>query len=144
MSLIRRSVAAVAVTFVTLFVVGTPALALAPPPVQLDADTVSTVVIAAPIVTIIIALLIPLINGFLTKASTPTSVKAIGTIVLNAAWALIANGVLANGSSAFSTTTLYTAILGAIISITTYAGVYKPINVTSNAGGKLADVGLHD
>lgn len=144
MNLIRTIWAAVAVTILGLLVFGAPASALAPPPVELDADAVSTVVIAAPIVTVIVSLLIPLINGFLTKASTPTSVKAIGTIVLNAAWALIANGVLADGSSVFSTSTLYTAILGTIISITTYVGVYKPINVTSNAGGALADVGRHD
>lgn len=144
MHFIRTILAAVSVTILGLLVFGAPASALAPPPVELDADAVSTVVIAAPIVTIIVSLLIPLINGFLTKPSTPTAVKAIGTIVLNAGWALIANGVLADGSSAFSTSTLYTAILGAIISITTYAGVYKPINVTSNAGGKLAAVGRHD
>lgn len=145
MHLIRRGVAGIAVAFAVMFVIGSPAAAqTAPPPVELDADAVSTVVIAAPIVTIIISLLIPLLNGFLTKASTPTAVKAIGTIVLNAAWALIANGVVADGSSVFSTATLYTAILGSIISITTYAGVYKPINVTSNAGGSLANVGRHD
>lgn len=118
-------------------------LAAAPPPVTDDPDAVSTIVIAAPIVTLVVALVIPLLNGFLTKASTPTSVKAIGTIVLNAVWALIANGQLVDGSSAFSTNTLYTAILGTVISITTYAGVYKPLNVTSNAGGRLADVGVH-
>lgn len=114
------------------------------PPVQLEADTVSTIVVAAPIVTIIVSLLIPLINGFLTKASTPTAVKAIGTIVLNSIWALFANGVLVDGSATFSTATLYTAILGSVISIAMYAGVYKPVNVTSNAGGSLANVGRHD
>lgn len=144
MHIIRTIMAAVAVTILGLLVFGAPASALAPPPVDLDADAVSTVVIAAPIVTVIVSLLIPLINGFLTKPSTPTAVKAIGTIVLNAAWALIANGALADGSSTFSTSTLYTAILGVIISITTYVGVYKPINVTSNTGGKLAAVGRHD
>lgn len=143
MHIVRRATAAVAVAFATLFVIGAPAAA-APPPVELDADAVSTVVIAAPIVTIIVSLIIPLINGFLTKPSTPSGVKAIGTILLNAAAALITNGVVADGSSVFSTATLYTAILGAVISIVTYAGVYKPLNVTSNAGGKLADVGRHD
>lgn len=144
MHIVRRATAAVAVAFATLFVIGGPAAAAAPPPVELDADAVSTVVIAAPIVTIIVSLIIPLINGFLTKPSTPSGVKAIGTILLNAAAALITNGVVADGSSVFSTATLYTAILGAVISIVTYAGVYKPLNVTSNAGGKLADVGRHD
>jgi uncharacterized membrane protein YeaQ/YmgE (transglycosylase-associated protein family) len=117
------------------------ASATAPPPVTVDAGEVSTVVIAAPVVTIIVSLLIPLVNGFLTKASTPSGVKAVGTIVLNAVSALFVTGVLVDGTAAFSTTTLYTAILGCVISITTYAGVYRPLEVTSNPGGKLASIG---
>lgn len=134
------------IAFTVFVVLVTPGLAFAEeaPPVQYEANTVSTVVIAAPIVTLIVSLLIPLLNGLLTKASTPTSVKAIGTIVLNSLWALFANGVLADGSAAFSTATLSTAVLGSIISIAMYVGVYKPINVTSNVGGSLAEVGRSD
>ena len=143
---IRGKAAAAVAVFVSVFVAGASGTVFGqqPPPVQYEADTVSTVVIAAPIVTIIVSLLIPLINGLLTKPSTPISVKAVGTIVLNAVWALFANGVLADGSATFSTATLYTAILGSVISIAMYAGVYKPVDAHSNAGGKLAGVGRHD
>lgn len=121
-----------------------PSLAFAapPPPGNVDTTDVSTFVIAAPLVTVVTALLIPLINGFLTKPTTPTGVKVIGTIILNTAAALITTGMLADGTSAFSDTTLYTALLGCIISIVSYLGVYKPLNVTSNDGGKLATVGV--
>lgn len=127
-------------------VVAIPSVALAaaeptPPVVNVDTTDVSTITVAAPLVTIIVSLLIPVLNGLLTKPSTPTAVKAIGTIILNAAAALIINGVVSDGSSTFSDTTLYTALLGAVISIVSYVGIYKPINVTSNEGGKLANVG---
>lgn len=133
-----------ALTAALLMLLFTPAhtFASAPPPVTVDANDVSTVVIAAPVVTIIVSLLIPVINGFLTKPATPAGVKAIGTIILNAIWALIASGVMTDGTAVFSSTTLYTALLGCVISIVSYAGVYKPMGVTSNAGGKLATVGV--
>lgn len=140
---IKRGVAAVALA-VGVAVMAAPAAAMAAapaPPVDAVTTDTSTVVIAAPVVTIIISLLIPVINGFLTKAGTPAGVKAIGTIILNAVWALFASGVLADGTAVFSSTTLYTALLGCVISIVSYAGVYKPMNVTSNSGGKLASVG---
>lgn len=121
-----------------------PSFASAAPAPPVDAGTTdtSTVVLAAPVVTIIVSVLIPLINGFLTKATTPAGVKAIGTIILNTAAALIINGVVSDGSSTFSTATLYTALIGCIISIASYAGLWKPLNVTSNSGGKLAAVGV--
>lgn len=117
-------------------------LASAPPPVDVDTTNSSTITLAAPLVTIIVSLLIPLLNGFLTTARTSPAVKAVGTIILNAAWALFANGVMTDGTATFSDTTLYTALLGCIISIVSYYGVYKPMNVTSNPGGKLATTGV--
>ncbi len=62
--------------------------------------------------------------------------------MLNAAWGLIAAGQLADGTSAFSNTALYTAILGVFISTAGYYNVLKPLNMTSNAGGTLAKVGV--
>lgn len=138
---IKRSLAVVAVAVGVVVCAPSIASASAPPPVEVDTTNTSTVAIAAPLVTVIVSLLIPLVNGFLTKPTTPSGVKAIGTIVLNAVWALFANGVLADGSALFSSATLYTALLGCVISIASYAGVYKPMNVTSNPGGSLASVG---
>lgn len=137
----KRIITAITLTCAVLVFGPSFVASAAAPPVTVDAGEVSTVVIAAPVVTIIVSLLIPLVNGFLTKASTPAGVKAVGTIVLNAVSALFVTGVLVDGTAAWSTTTLYTALLGCVISIATYAGLYRPLNVTSNPGGKLASVG---
>lgn len=142
MDKIRKAIIAIFVMGVALFVAPLSAAAGPPPPGNVDTTDVSTFVIAAPLVTIITALVIPLVNGFLTKATTHTGVKIIGTIVLNTVAALITTGLMADGTSAFSDTTLYTALLGCIISIASYVGVYKPLNYTSNEGGKLATVGV--
>jgi hypothetical protein len=130
--------------FTLMFVVGGATAAMAagePPPVNFDTTDASTIAVSAPLVTLILSLFIPVLNGFLTTPTTPVIVKSIGTIVLNTVAALLTTGLLADGTSTFSSTTLYTAVLGSVISIAAYAGVYKPINVTSNAGGKLATVG---
>lgn len=139
----KKFLSVLAVALGTLFVTGQTVSATAPPPVTVDADSVSTIVIAAPWVTIIVSLLIPVLNGLLTTVTTSSGVKAILTIVLNAAWSLIASGLLADGTAVFSSTTLYTAIVGCVISIASYVGLYRPMNVTSTGqNGKLAHVGI--
>lgn len=141
MRLFRLIGAALTAAFLLLMFTPGATFAAPAPPVTTDVSGVSTVVLAAPVVTILVSLVIPLINGFITKPSTPGGVKAIITIVLNAASALLTTGLVADGTAVWSSTTLYTALLGCVISIVSYAGVYKPMNVTSNAGGKLASIG---
>lgn len=136
------------VAFVLAFVIAPTTIASAfvasaPPPVHADTTDVSTVVIAAPIATVIVSFVIPLINGLITTAGTPGWVKGVVTIILNAVWALFAAGTLADGSAAFSSTALFTAVLGVLISLASYAKVFKPMNATSNSGGKLANIGIH-
>jgi uncharacterized membrane protein YvlD (DUF360 family) len=137
-----------------LFVASAPALAADDPAPKVEFATtdMSTFVIAAPIVTLVLSILIPLINGLITTNKTASWVKGAITIVLNAVAALFTNGLLADGSSAFSANTLYTAIAGALVSFFTYANIYRPLSLTSTpqttrAGGvvdgKLANVGLH-
>lgn len=143
MKLINKAMMAVAVVVGAMTICAPVAAAASSelPPVNVDTTNVSTITIAAPIVTILVSLAIPLINGFLTTWRTRPGVKVVITIVLNAAWSLIANGIVADGSSTFSSGTLYTALIGTIISIASYAGVYKPLNITSNEGGSLSKVG---
>ena len=147
---LKKAMAILAVATGALFVAGSPALASAIPPVNADTTDTSTIAIAAPIVTLIVSLLIPVVNGYLTTAGTPSWVKGIGTIVLNAVSALIVGGLLADGTSAFSTETLYTTVLGCLVSFFMYANVYRPLNLTSTpqlqadgtvTEGKLASVG---
>jgi len=150
---LKKTVAVASVALATIFVVGTPALASAPPPVNADTVDTSTFTLAAPIVTLLVSLIIPVINGIFSKPSTPGWVKGFGTIVLNSAMALLTNGLLGDGSAAWSTTTLYTAIIGCLISGFAYANIYKPAGITSSPvdtasgmkePGKLANVGRHD
>lgn len=122
-----------------------PAIAVAQeaaPPVNVDTTNVSTFVVAAPVMTLIVSFIIPVIVGYFSKATWPGQVKGILDIVLNAVWGLIAAGTLADGTGAFSSAAIYTAVLGCLISLAAYAKVYKPWNLTSNPGGKLANRGI--
>jgi hypothetical protein len=142
MNQVKKITVGAMVALTAFCVMGAVALASPAPPVTTDTDMASTIVIAAPIVTLIVSLLIPLINGIITTAKTASWVKGVITIVLNAASALITTGLLVDGTSAFSTTALYTAVLGTIISVVSYFNLWKPLNASSNPGGKLANVGL--
>lgn len=150
MTIFKRFLLFISVLFgVGLF--ATPALAedIPPPPVTLDASDLSTVALAAPIVTIIVGLLIPILNGLLTKLSTSSGVKALLTTFLAGASAVVTNGILADGSSVFTTQTLYTFLITWGISVLSYVGLYKNLGLTSSAmksgaPGKLADVGSKD
>jgi small basic protein len=95
-------------------------------------------VIAAPVVMLVISLLIPIVNGLLTKYTLPSSVKAVITIVLNAVAALIVTATQADGTAVFSNTALMTFVFGTTISVMSYLGLYKPVGLTSSkSDGKL-------
>lgn len=89
-------------------------------------------------VTLLVSLVIPVVTGLLTKASLSSGIKGLITLVLNAVNALIVGATLADGTAAFSQETLVVFLFGLAISVATYVGVYKPLNVTSNEGGLLA------
>jgi pentatricopeptide repeat protein len=63
-------------------------------------------------------------------------------IALNAVSAILINGALPDGGSAFSTETLYTAIVSCLVSAFSYDKVWKVFGLTSSPGGKLATVGI--
>lgn len=149
MKYIKRAAVIFMVAFTAMFVVGTPALAQ-DVSTEVATTNVSLITVAAPIVTAIVSVLIPLINGYFTTRRTPGWVKALALIVLNAVSALITNGMLADGSSAFSSTTVWTAFVGCLISAFMYFNIYKSLNLTSSDSldkngqvviGKLASVG---
>lgn len=139
---LKKILVMTAVAIGSVVVTGGTAMASAPPPVNADTTDVSTFTVTAPWVTLIVTALIPILNGILTKPTTAAGVKAVGTIVLNGVYSLIINGMVSDGGAVFSTETLYTFVFGMVISITGYYGLYKPINVTSNQGGRLATVGV--
>lgn len=97
------------------------------------------IVISAPLVTAIIALLIPIINGYFTSIKLSGGVKGFITLVLNTVAAFITTAMTSEGTAVFSKQTAYTATVGFIISVAMYFGIYKPANVTSSKPeGKLS------
>lgn len=117
-------------------------------PIGPDAQNDSVLSLDPFMVTIIFGLLIPIVNGIVTKASTPSGVKAILTIILSAVAALINNAATEGGGAVISEQTLKSWGLQLIVSITMYAGLYKPLGVSStpNSDGtaRLANVGVTD
>jgi hypothetical protein len=107
--------------------------------VSIPGDAPAPYVIAAPVVMFVISLLIPIVNGLLTKYTFPSSVKAVITIVLNAVAALVVTATQADGTAVISNTALLTFIFGTTISVVSYLGLYKPTGLTSSTpDGKLA------
>jgi hypothetical protein len=101
------------------------------------ADTAAFVV-SAPVVTIILGTLIPLVTGILTKATLSPGIKGIITVVLNAVAAAVTTAVVADGSAVFSNQALLTFALGLVASTAAYYNVWNPNKLTSNPDGKLA------
>lgn len=90
-------------------------------------------------VTFIVSFFIPVLTGLLTKVTTSSGVKGLVTLVLNAVNALVVGNMVGDGTVALTQETLVTFFLGLSISVASYAGVYKPLNVTSSTSdGKLA------
>lgn len=134
---VRRFLAA---TAIILGVVAVPAVAFAAPDdsVSVPATDPAPFIIIAPGLMTAIAVLIPVLNGMLTKYSLPSGVKAVITIVLNAVAALLLTATQADGTAVISMAAFLTFVYGCIISIASYAGVWKPLNVTSSTpDGKL-------
>lgn len=93
----------------------------------------SALVISAPVTMTIVALVIPLITGLLTKFTLPSWVKGLITIVLNAIAALIITGTQADGTAIMSNAALMTMIYGVLVSVVSYVSVYKPAGLTSTS-----------
>lgn len=103
--------------------------------VQLSALTVS----------LLIAVAIPLVTGIVTRFSTSSGVKGLVTLVLNAVQTLVVTAQLADGTAVISRETFVSFCLALTISIATYAGVYRPLDLTSSTPtGKLTHLGLKD
>lgn len=101
-------------------------------------DTVAEIRLSALAVTLVVSLFIPIATGIVTKASLSSWWKGLITLVLNLVNAAIVVAVVSDGSAVWSEETLIAALIGLAVSVATYAGIYKPAGVTSEAGGKLA------
>lgn len=117
--------------------------------VTTDSNSLSQVKISALVVTMVISLFIPFINGLLTKANS--KIKGLVTIVLNAISALVVTATMADGTAVISKETFVITVMGVLVSVGTYLQVYKPLGITSSpviqsdgtlVDGKLANVGI--
>lgn len=120
------------VFFAAFMAVTTPALA------EYEPNSVSRIQISALSVQILISLFVPIAVGLLTKITTTSAVKVILTMVLNAVQALIVQATMADGQAVIDKATFIAWVIALVVSIATYLGIYKPLNVTSSSqGGKL-------
>lgn len=93
--------------------------------------------LSAFMVTLIVSAVIPVLTGLLTKLTTPGWVKGSLTLFLNAVNALVMGGVMADGSAVLTKEAVVTALIGFVVSVSTYNGIYKPANLNSSSDGKL-------
>jgi len=122
---------------ILMLVMFVPSVAYADEPLGVDSDT-RVFVIAAPAVQFIVALLIPVAVGLLTKLTFPGWLKGVITILLNAVNALVVTAVTTDGSALISQAVLLAWVMNTLISIATYFAVYKPAGITSSTpDGKL-------
>lgn len=83
------------------------------------------------LVTSLIALFIPLVNGIFTKLTTSQTAKAIFTIVLSAINTFVTGLVMVGGFYVFSKESFVTWIMTTVIAVASYLGVFKPAGLTS-------------
>jgi len=126
------------------------------PPVALDTDTDTEVFNLSPIVVVaVLSLLIPIVNGLITKLTTSSTVKAVVSLALSIITGLITVGVTDGGGAVISKEAALAAGISFIIQTAAYTGFYKPLGVTSSPvthvdesgalvtePGKLANVGV--
>jgi len=106
---------------------------------------VNTLTLSALSVSLLISLIIPIVTGLVTKYSTSSGLKGLITLVLNAVQALVVSATVGDGTAVISEETFVVFCVSLAISIATYAGVYKPLNITSSTpAGSLANVGAKD
>ena len=106
----------------------------------LGAVTIATEVQMTPlVVTMLVGLIIPIVVGIITKSAARPQVKQVVTIVLAGITALITSSTLADGSAVFSIETLLLAGFTWLVSIASYLGVYRPLNLNDHT---LPDSGL--
>lgn len=87
---------------------------------------------------VLLSVVIPIVTGLLTKITTSSRVKQVLTIMLNAVTAVITTAVATDGSVYLDQSTIVHFVVGLVISLALYAGIYKPNGFTSSTpDGKL-------
>lgn len=124
-------------------------------PVGPDTTADSAFALDAYTVTLLFGLIIPLVNGLVTKISTSSAVKAVLTLFLSAVAGVVNVSLTEGGGAIVSQSTLKSTGLTFIVAVVTYFGLFKPVGLTSSPvthvdengvlvtePGKLATVGV--
>lgn len=127
-----------------------------PPSTGIESGSDSLFELDAAVVNVILGVLIPIVNGLLTKLSTSSAVKAILNLALVSAAALLNTSLTENGDAVLSRSLILNAAMTFIVAATTYTNLWKPLQVTSSpvtvtddngerivTAGRLATIGVH-
>lgn len=90
----------------------------------------------AGLLSLFLAVLLPVLVGLVTKASTSGNVKALLLLTLAAVKSVV-EAALAGGESFNLTTTVYTVGINFGIAVVMYFGLFKPTGVTAAAQATL-------
>lgn len=99
----------------------------------LATETLAEIQLSALTVTFIVSVFIPIITAVVTKLDTSATVKGVVTLILNLVNASVVGAVVADGSAVFSEETLIAALIGMTISVASYLGFYKPVDINAKA-----------
>ncbi len=109
--------------------------------VGVDSDT-AALLIVSPAWQLAISAAIPILVGLITKATLPTVWKGVLTLTLNAVATLVLTATMTDAKLITEQAFLQWAVAFGL-SVAAYVGIYKPAELHSNPGGKLApNVGL--
>lgn len=100
------------------------------------------ITIDATLTSLIIATLLPLVVGVITKASAPSWVRVVALIVLNAIGGAIAVSITDDGAAVVSKETMINTLQMVVQSIAVYYGVWKPtVSAKLNEATKTFGIG---
>ena len=91
---------------------------------------------------LIVATLIPLLVGIVTKLGTHPAVKSIALIVLTTAASVLVVSTQADGVAVVSKATAITAIQSIVTAVATYFGVWRATGVSETLNTKTANFGI--
>lgn len=90
----------------------------------------------------LLAIVIPLIVGVVTKMAAPAWLKSLAMIVLNGAAGIVTISTQADGTAVLSKATVVTGMLGIAQSVAMYYGLWKPAGVSGAVQLKTAEFGI--
>jgi uncharacterized membrane protein YqaE (UPF0057 family) len=82
--------------------------------------------------TLVVSVLIPPITGFLTGLNTPTWVKSLITLLLNAVAACVATVIVSDSHAVITKSTVISTFVAYVLSHVVYKDFWKPNLITSS------------